>query len=272
MLKFKKYFCEILVLMIAASAFAGCAPTSSEESSVTSSVSSSSVVSAVSETSGIEDKIPAPAVDPSDIASKSQAVPETAVFTVDTALRTKYFDILSRYYSQTLPLIDFESPDKMSTNELVNYAIGITTPLSHPQTSVASMYLFDFLELQHTLQKNLGTQIKYTGNITGFIYNSGNNILYADFVLPSYAYYYRLESLSADANGKYTAVFNVYRDIFTTEDAYNNSLADIKAAITGGTVTTELVNSAQVTITFREMLDSDDSTYLLLMSKSTVKK
>lgn len=200
------------------------------------------------------------------------AVSGATVFTVDTALREKYFDILSRFYSQSLPVNDFTSPDKMSANELVNYAIGLTTPLKHSQTSVASMYLFDFFDLQYSLQKYLGVQINYTSNISGFTYNSGNNFLYADFVLPSYSRYYRLEALSVDADGVYTAALNVYRDIFTTEDAYSNSLSDIKAAITGKTVTTELTNSAEITITFKEMLDSDGSVYLLLLSKTTVKK
>ncbi len=266
----KKYFCVMLVLAISASAFVGCKQP--EESVTSSSEASSSVASNTSQTSSVDDKVPAPTIDPSEVESHPSTVTEAKTFTVDTELRTKYFNMLSQHYSQTLPLMDFESPDKMSANELVNYAVGVTTPLSHSQTSVASIYLFDFFEIQRTLQKNLGIQINYTSNITGFIYNSGNNILYADFVLPSYAYYYRLEQLSVDANGKYTAVFNVYRDIFTTEDAYKNSLADRKADITGNTVDTDLTNSAEVTITFKEMLDSDNTTYLLLMSKSSVKK
>jgi len=268
----KKTLCTVLVLMISTSTFYGCKP-SSGESSQSSSEAGSSAVSTVSETSSAsEDKVLAPMVDSSEVTGKPAATSGASVFTVDTALREKYFDILARSCSATLPLTDFERADKMKANELVSFAIGVTTYLSHPETAAASMYLFDFLEIQLSLQKYLGVQINFTSDITGFIYNSGNNILYADFILPSYAYYYRLESLSVDANGKYTAVFNVYRDIFTTEDAYNSSLKNIRGAVTGNTVTTDLKNSAEITLTFNEMVDSDGSTYLLLLSKSTVRK
>jgi len=271
----KKVFCTMLVVILTTSVLYGCDTSSSEESSSaqSSSEASSSAVSTLPESSIIsDDKIPAPAIDPAEVSSQTAPVSGASVFTVNTELREKYYDILSRFYSQTLPLTDFETPEQLNANELVNYAVGVTDFLQHSQTSVASMYLFDFLELQSSLQKYLGVQINYTSNISGFIYNSGNNILYADFVLPSYSHYYRLESLSVDENGLYTAVFNVYRDIFTTEDAYNNSLADVKAAVTKNTVTTELTNSAEITLTFYEMLDADGTTYLLLQSKSTVRK
>ncbi|HNX14226.1 MAG TPA: hypothetical protein PK854_06655 [Oscillospiraceae bacterium] len=267
----KKTICAVLVLIVSASALIGCKP--SEKSTPNSSEASSSAVSTVSGTSSAtEDKVLAPMINSNEITGKPTAASAASVFTVDTALREKYFDILSRFHSATLPLIDFESPAKLRANELISYAVGVTTPLSHPQTSAASMYLFDFHEIQYSLQKNLGVQINFTSDITGFIYNSGNNILYVDFVLPSYSYYYRLESLSADASGKYTAVFNVYRDIFTTEDAYNSTLKTIRSAVTGNTVTTDLKNSAEITLTFNEMVETDGTIYLLLLSKSTVKK
>jgi len=270
----KKVFCAILVFVVSASMFIGCntSEESSQSQSQSSSATASSDASTASESSESEDKVLAPTIDPSEVTSQPAEVSSASVFTVDTALREKYFDILARNYSSTLPIIDFASADQMSTNEMVDYAVGVTEYLQHSQTTAASMYLFDFLELQKSLQKYLGVQINYTSNITGFIYNSGNNILYAEFVLPIYTYYYRLENLSLDADGKYTAVFSVYRDIFTTEDSYNNSLADIRTAVTGDTVTTDLTKTSEVTITFKEMVDSDSSIYLFLLSKSTVKQ
>lgn len=268
----KKLFPAILALLVTTGALIGCDSTP-EESSQASSESSSSVISTVSEsTSSQADKVLAPSVDVSEVSSRQVTVSAASVITVDTALREKYFDLLSRHNAKTLPLTDFENPDKMSANELVNYAVGITTPLRHTETAVTSMYLFDFLDLQRTLQKHLGVQIKYTGDITGFIYNSGNNLLSADVILPTYEYYYRLETLSADADGKYTATLNVYRDIFTTVDAYQASLAAVRADITGDVVKTELKNSALITLSFKEMTDGDGLTYLLLLSKSTERK
>ena len=232
---------------------------------------SNSAVSIISETSQ-EDKVLAPSINPDEVSGQQVIVSEAAVIPVDTTLREKYFDLLALHNSATLPLTDFTNPDKMSANEMVNYAVGITKPLQHSETAAASMYLFDFLDLQRSLQKHLGVQIKYTGDITGFIYNTGNNILYADFVLPTYEYYYRLETLSVDATGKYSATFSVYRDFFTTEDSYSNSIADMRNNITGSTIKTDLTNSAIITLTFNEMTDSDGSTYLLLLSKSTERK
>lgn len=249
-------------------------PASSSESPAE---SSSGIVSESSEESsdinipGRQPVSSLPTVSASEINIREAGFDGSAkTFAVDRELREEYFDMLSKKHSMVMPTLNFENIESMDDTQLIYYAVYLTAPI-HDRTSneFGGMCVYNLIDLQYTLQKYLGVQLRKPPSMETYIFTPLDNTLRSYSRNPMFFYYYRLNKLSVDEQGLYSAEFTSYRNVFVSDDDYDSKLPAAREALCSGKVSKEYKPFITVSVTFRKMLDEKGDPFLRICSRSS---
>lgn len=202
-------------------------------------------------------------VDPSSVpVTPADEEAGSKTYEVTPELRGEMFDYFSQYYTLIMPQADFDKPENLDINYMVMLGVAVTKPFNIVVSPYASNYSYAIADVQTSLQKYLGTQLTDGQNFKMYDYDMERGIIYSFSYKPLYTNFYRLISLSKDENNLYTAKFDIYQNIITTEEGYNNALPSIREQIVSGNFTDEFTHTGTCTLTYTRMVDSDGQTFL----------
>ena len=237
--------------------------------------SQASTVSIAGTSSASTVSLAVPVLDPAKVITATQYVPQKAeTFTVDTKLREEYFDYFAQNNSYRMPRADFTSVDNISNDEKVRYAIKNAEYIVY-NAPVTETAVFDYNDVQYASLKYLGVQIDDLNEVRTYSFDPGLYRFIDSMYFNAMCYHYRLEELSVDASGVYTAVFKVYQEGYASAEKYEEALPAARANVTADTPNVaDYRFFSTVTVQFVKMIETaeDAQDYLRFVSMKTVRE